>query len=220
MSEHQDPAKPEGASPSGSPRLPHWEAEYEALREEILRRIELQYQLLNLALIIAGTLLTISLSQGALTDEAGSNSQRLLLLVCPPLEMFLALAWAAHNVQIAKAGIYIKCTFEAGGAARGWESYWPQHRGLSGRRRLAVRWLFTGGLPAAGVFAGTQLLTLLLSYPPAGADWPWRAWYILDLLMPAITVWCILESDIRRLIEKAGVEDEPRAESEAGREAE
>lgn len=218
MSNRGDTMESKGPPPAPEPERPHREAEYEALREEILRRIELQYQLLNLALIIAGTLLTVSLGGGALADDARSNSHRLLLLVCPPVEMFLALAWAAHNVQIAKAGIYIKYTFEVGGAP-GWETYWPQHKGLGRWRKRAVRHLFTGGLPAGCVFISMQGLTLLLSYPVVSTGQPWATWYILDVLMPFFTAGCIRASNVRPQIEKAEeaeLKDKAEAKIEAG----
>jgi hypothetical protein len=196
MTEHRDDpvnAKPLHSSPTSRKKLGG--AEYEALRDEILKRIELQYQLLNLALIVVGTILTISLGGGVLTDAAGSSSQGFLLLLCAPLEMFLALGWAAHNVQIAKAGVYIKANYE-----EGWETYWPQNEGLSWPRKPVVQYLFTGGAPAMGVFVGTQILTLFLAYialPETGATVLWCGWYIGDMVVTLLTAVFISTSNIR-----------------------
>ena len=55
-------------------------AEYTSLREEIIKRIEIQHQLLSLALIAPGTVLAIGF-------QSGSAS---LLFVYPVLGMFLS----------------------------------------------------------------------------------------------------------------------------------
>lgn len=195
---------------SFSRKLLESEAEYAALRDEILKRIELQYQLLNLALIVAGTFLTISLSGGALTGAAGSGGPRLLLLLCTPLEMFLALGWADHNVQIAKAGVYIRTHYD-----EGWETSWPQNEGLAGPRKHAVRHLFVGGIPAGGIFVCTQILTLLLavttfSDTDAVALRPgwrlvslWPGWYVIEGGAILLTFLSIYVSNIRPQLMKA-----------------
>lgn len=192
MNAHQDRSASDGAS--SYPKMLN-EAEYAALRDEILKRIELQYQLLNLALIITATLLTISLGGGVLTDPAGNSGRKLLLLLCPPLEMFLALGWADHNVQIAKAGVFIKNHYH-----EAWETTWPQNEGLRGWRELAVKHLFIGGVPAMGVFVCTQILTLILAhitFIETNAATLWHEWYIIDVVAILLTGGCIYASNIR-----------------------
>jgi hypothetical protein len=192
------------------------EAEYVALRAEILKRIELQYQLLNLALIFAGTLLTISLRGDASSNGAGGGSQNLLLLVCPPLEMFLALGWAAHNIQIAKAGVYIKTHCK-----EGWESFWPGDGGLSGLHGSAVKHLFTGGLPATGVFVGMEVLSLFLAFRPssliAASAMLQSRWFIGDVVVILLTIGFMWASNIRaRMLEAAVDGKESRVDGGAG----
>jgi hypothetical protein len=58
--------------------------EYSALRSELVKRMELQHQLISLALIAAGTFLSVGL-------EADST---IMILIYPFLAMFLASAWA------------------------------------------------------------------------------------------------------------------------------
>lgn len=194
MSENQrDQINAEASQHRPKSRRPLVGEEYVALRDEILKRIELQYQLLNLALIVVSTFITVSLGGNAFANDGGGSSQKLLLL-CTPIEMFLALGWAAHNTQIAKAGAYIKANYD-----EGWETYWPQNEGLTRPHETIVRFLFTGGAPAMGVFVCTQALTLMLAYfafPRDDASGVW-AWYVVNMVMILVTAWFIYASNIR-----------------------
>jgi hypothetical protein len=89
-------------------------AEYSALRDEILKRIELQNQILNLALIIAGTAISVSFQL---------NNGPIILLIYPPIALVLSAGWEQNNLRIRQIGIYIRETIERRSPGSGWEQY-------------------------------------------------------------------------------------------------
>jgi hypothetical protein len=76
-------------------------AEYRELRSEILKRSELQHQLVSIALVAFGTLAAVGLR------DAPSA-----LLAYPMLAAFLATSWAYNDIQIAQLGAYIRYRIE------------------------------------------------------------------------------------------------------------
>ena len=72
-------------------------AEYHTLRDEILKRIELQQQVLSLALIVPGTIAAFGLQ----TKNAA------IILLYPLFALFLAAIWAHHDRKIRQMGAYI-----------------------------------------------------------------------------------------------------------------
>jgi hypothetical protein len=89
-------------------------AEYSTLREEILKRIELQNQILNLTLIIAGTMISVGFQ---LTNGP------IILLIYPPIALVLSAGWEQNNLRIRQIGIYIRERVERRFAIGGWEQY-------------------------------------------------------------------------------------------------
>lgn len=63
--------------------------EYKALRDEIVKRIEFRYQIINLILIVAGTFLTVGVQ---------ASIPASVLLVYPILALFLISGWAHNGV--------------------------------------------------------------------------------------------------------------------------
>lgn len=139
-------------------------AEYNALREEILKRIELQYQVLSLTVVVLGTVLGFGL-------QAHSAS---IVLLYPILATFLAATWSHNGLDIKEIGTYIREQIESKVTKDniGWE-----HRIRSRRRRL-------GGLKflsARGIFIGTSLLAILVAVPLAHFD-------LIEILLFALAV--------------------------------
>jgi len=89
-------------------------AEYSALRDEILKRIELQHQILNLTLVIAGTVVSVAfqLSKGPI-----------ILLIYPPIALVLSAGWEQNNLRIRQIGAYIRERTEPRFSRGGWEQY-------------------------------------------------------------------------------------------------
>jgi uncharacterized membrane protein YfcA len=130
-------------------------AQYNALREEILKRVELRYQIVSLTLIVFGTTLSFGL-------QAHSSST---VLLYPIIALFLAASWIHNGFGIKEIGNYIRDQIEStvGEDIIGWE-----HRVRSQRKRLGG--LGLSFLSAGGVFIGTSLLAILTAVPLAKFD--------------------------------------------------
>jgi hypothetical protein len=143
-------------------------AQYSALREEILKRLEMQHQLIALALLATGTLIPIGLAD---------NGPVLVLLLSPILILLIAIAWAWNNVRIVQTGKFIKDKIEG---KDDWEHYWrdPTLHNWPTRRVL------TGAISALSIYLGAQLLIMVVAWfrstPTAGE--------IVILVVDGITV--------------------------------
>ncbi len=87
-------------------------AEYAQLKGEILKRSEFQHQLISIALVALGALITV-----------GVKDSPAALLAYPMLALFLSAAWSYNDAQIAQLGIYIRYRIEDQlvGEGLGWE---------------------------------------------------------------------------------------------------
>jgi hypothetical protein len=121
-------------------------AEYGALRAEILKRTDIQHQLLSLSLIALGTFITI-----------GFESSATLLLVYPILAMFLAASWSHHDIRIAQLGDFIQRHHEEKflGEQGGWEHFHPS----SAAGKIVGSRI---GLASRGILIGSQILAVTL----------------------------------------------------------
>ena len=125
-------------------------AEYSALRNEILKRIEIRNYLLTFSLIVAGTILAF----GSKDDVTV-----FVLLLYPILAFFIALAWMQADMQIGYIGFYIKKHIEPKLDGVKWETFYSRKR-REVRKGFFARPLETS---AAGVFITTEILAVLLS---------------------------------------------------------
>lgn len=114
-------------------------AEYNALRDEILKRTEIQHQLISLTLIAAGTFITINVPTAILTY--------------PILGLFIAAAWKQSDSTIANLGAYIGTHIEDAflGDQQGWQHFFTGIRDPSLFGSLAH-------LSTRGIIGGTQVL--------------------------------------------------------------
>ena len=141
------PPKPKAQSTEIDPKE-FYLSEYASLREEMLKRIELQHQIITLALVAVGTFITIG---------THPNSDALILLIYPIFASFLAVGWYQHNLRIKRIGDYIREKIESKVLAGGWE----QHRtNITAKIKVSAT-----VISASGTFAGTQLLTIVLAIP-------------------------------------------------------
>jgi len=120
-------------------------AEYKELRAEILKRSEMQHQLISFALAALGALVTVGLKE----DLSA-------LLVYPIVTLGLATGWAHHDLQIAQLGLYIRHRIEPRLAGpQGWEQTISTQVASKHIGRLAK-------LATRGIFWTSTLLTLLI----------------------------------------------------------
>jgi len=119
-------------------------AEYGELRGEILKRSEMQHQLISITLVALGALTTIGLR-----DSPGA------LLAYPMLALFLAAAWTYNDIQIAQLGIYIRYRIEDQliGGGLGWE-----HAILSDRASKQIGSLVK--VATRGILWGSEFLAI------------------------------------------------------------
>lgn len=122
--------------------------EYQALRAEILKRFDIQHQLLSLAVIAAGTLFVAGIQYANPTVGA------LIILGYPVLSLFLAAGWGHHDRRVWQAATYIRERIEpkVGVDRLGWEHFHPASSVGPGLQFLAAR----------GVFIGTQVFAILV----------------------------------------------------------
>jgi len=128
-------------------------AEYSALREEILKRTEIQHQLIAIALVASGTFLSLS---AQIPTTVG--------LAYPVLALFLSAAWSQSDIRIRQIGEYIKDHIEKRlmqegllDPSSGWEHDF-ERRALRARGKLVT----LSQLVSYGILIGTQILAVLL----------------------------------------------------------
>lgn len=134
------------ADDAGKPPL--GEAQFNALRAEILQRAQFQQQLVNLSVIIAGTLLTVFFQ---------FTGPSWILLIYPVLALFMALEWSFNNLRILQIGRYIREEIENKWAGAGWENHLR-----SPASRSSLPWL-SGAVFAYGTFIGLPIVVVLLA---------------------------------------------------------
>jgi len=121
---------------------PGLQLEYNALRSEILKRIDMRQQLTSLTLSIAGLFLSFGLTNVGIA------------FIFPPIAFLLATAWAQNEIRVRQLGTYIHERIEPKIEGLGWETYRIQ-------RRPESRW---GKLPLVGLSpGGTFLITQLIA---------------------------------------------------------
>lgn len=158
-------------------------AEYTALRNEIIKRIEMRQQLLTFTLVGAGTLMTLGATEGRAAE---------VLLIYPILAFFLALGWTHNDVRIGELGGYLKehveqklQTMKTGKSVTAPKGIWWEHYVTELKKRQATQakrkkvWSAIISLPrrivlkatevaASGVFFCTQILALIIVFQ----KWP------------------------------------------------
>ena len=122
--------------------------EFNALNNEIVKRLEIQYQFIGLTLLVAGTFLSLG---------SQTNTNPVVLLVYPIIALFLAVGWQQNAIVIRQLGLYIRDRIESRVTGGGWESY-RKNMSFIFQRNLTT--LFT-----RGTFVGTQLVAIVIALP-------------------------------------------------------
>ena len=129
-------------------------AEYSALRDEIMKRIEFQNNVLNWTLVIAGSVVTFALQL----------NNAMILLLYPPIAFGLSASWYQNNLRIRQLGVYIRKRIETRASGRGWEQYRKDENvPVTGTAKFA-RDTFTYSQVAIVILS----IILLLASPPKG----------------------------------------------------
>jgi hypothetical protein len=154
-------------------------AEYEALRTELLKRVEIRYQLVLAALVGAGTFLSVGVQFLAAP----------VVLSFPILVSLLAAAWVSNDVVIKRIAAYIKGNIEAkiGDGHEGWEHKHPT---------ATVRGPFGGLVVYAtrGIFVVTQVLTVIAGVAVGPIEQPGIiGLVVVDAVVIALTAVALIE---------------------------
>jgi len=120
-------------------------AEYQALRAEILSRQSIQHQILSLAILAIGTLITVGIQ----------SHQAAIVLLYPVFAFFLATAWRSQDRGISQIGEYIRVRIEKALPPMDWEGFAAQAR----KKRKKVSFTI---FAASGIFLGTEILSIVV----------------------------------------------------------
>ena len=126
--------------------LPLTIKEYNALRSEILKRIEYMRQINSLVLVVISTIFVFGLQ----------NQNATLILLYPALALFLSVTWSSSDRRTRELGLYSKTQIEAklGRDIIGWEHFMEEARMRHRLFDLDDLWA------VAGIFIGTEVLAL------------------------------------------------------------
>ncbi|BBA97064.1 hypothetical protein RVR_2636 [Actinacidiphila reveromycinica] len=139
---------------------PNWDAtqllvaEYTQLREEIIKLVELQFQLVSLTVIAFGTVLSV----GFQSHEAP------IILVQPLVSLILGVSWLHHTFRIHRIAAYIRTGIEqrVGPSLMGWEHYVQRTPLPTGR---PSHWALRAAFPASSVLALVAAGTIASAHP-------------------------------------------------------
>ncbi len=88
-------------------------AEYKALRDEILKRLDIENQCLFFSILLIGSTLTVGLASG----------RGLLLAAYPVLVAFVTYTSSFNTYRVGELGQYLRALEDASGGVLGWESW-------------------------------------------------------------------------------------------------
>lgn len=153
-------------------------AEYTALKNEILKRIELRQQLIAILLTLAG----IFLGVGVTTETVA--------LIYPPLAAFLAFGWAQNDYRIRDLAGYIRQNLENEHTGLGYETWVQQDRQQA---KGVGSWRFVV-LSHGGTFLFTQAMAIGIE--AAKLTFNPLEWFLLgiDLLAVATVLWILSQA--------------------------
>jgi len=144
-------------------------AEFAALRNELLKRTEIQSQLTTFALIAVGTLIPI-----------GLQTSTLAILAYPVLGLFISAMWLLQDIRIQQVGRYIREKIEnrLPEQALGWERSRSSAKLLGPLSSIVL-------ISSRAILIGTQLFAILVAL--LNTSFP-----IEDIVLIAIDLLCIL----------------------------
>ncbi|MFZ5857514.1 MAG: hypothetical protein ACOYZ6_11840 [Chloroflexota bacterium] len=144
-------------------------AEYNALRSEILKRIELRNSIMFGTLTFAGVLLGFGLTTPSLA------------LIYVIISMFLAAAWVQSDVIVSNIGHYIREKLETPQTGLRWETQRQKERAASGKKNaFRPSAVFSTG----GVFLVTQAVAILIAFSN------FRDFALLEWVLSTVAVGC------------------------------
>ena len=154
-------------------KIAFWVAEYKALRDEILHYSNLRARLVELTVVVTGTLLTIGFERG----------EALILLIQPLLILLLAIKWADNSKALLRLADYIRNVLE-----RDTPLHWETALVHETQNRKVFQPLSI--LSTGGIFLGTQIMSVTAAVLKFGSEFAGeeRALLGVSIVFIAITV--------------------------------
>lgn len=121
-------------------------SEYNALRSEVIHRMQNRHQLVVFSLAVLGAVLAF-------------HAQANTLLAYPILGFFLALGWAHNDFRIGEIGEYVRTHIEAKLPGLNWEQHFFEIKKKGNPFRYVLR---ATTLSAGGIIVGTQILSIVV----------------------------------------------------------
>lgn len=161
-------------------KMPGYGWEYNALRGEILKRIEMRQQLISITLTLAGIFLSFGLTNEMVT------------LVYPPLAMFLAFGWAQNDFRIRRTAEYIRENLEKLDIGLKYESTMDADRLTD--KSLAT-WRFVV-ISHSGIFLFSQIMAVGIDLLQSGMNFsPLRVGLLtIDAISILMVAWITRQS--------------------------
>lgn len=119
-------------------------AEYSALRDEIVKRLDVEHQLATFTVFVFGTILGIGFQNNKIAP---------LILIYPTIALFLSIGWSHSDYMTMLIGTYIKERIEAAMRAdnMGWEHFLAT-------TRVSLRYSWD----MRGMFISTELIAIVV----------------------------------------------------------
>jgi hypothetical protein len=149
-------------------------AEYESLRAEILKLIEMQGQLIALTVVAFGTVVSVGF-------EAKNPA---IVLVHPILALILGVSWMNHAHSVCRCAAYIRRTERLADDPRfAWETFVQNKR---------VPMHYVGFWGVRSIFAISALIAVVASLGVGAPRGPVIALFALSCLVTAVLFWLSL----------------------------
>jgi len=154
--------------------------EYSALKNEMLKRIEMRQQLISITLTLAGIFLSFGLTSDMVT------------LVYPPLAMFLAFGWSQNDFRIRRMARYIRENLESLKIGLNYETIMHEDR-LNNSSMETWRFLV---ISHSGIFLFTQIMAVGIDLLRSGFQFtPLRiGLLIVDAISMILVSWITYKS--------------------------
>jgi hypothetical protein len=173
--------------------------EYKALRDEILKRIEMRQNILSITLALAAAFLSAGILQRNQSDFIGPS----VAFIYPPIAACLALGWAQIDHRIRDIGIYIRDNIEKNTPGLGWEIYLHGHQmekinsdqeeksnNIRKKKTVDSNWRSLV-LSHGGVFVCTQIMAIVIGCTMFECTMLQWGLLIFDLIMLGFVIWIL-----------------------------
>ena len=160
-------------------------AEYNALREQILKCRESQHQILTFSILVLGTIITVGYN--------AANSS--IILIYPILALFFAAIWLENSLEGEIIASYIQRSIES---KVGEKNIWWEHHVT---KRIQLHRI-VGFFGFRIMFVATELLTIVVGVSLGKIDTLKEILLSIAIICCILTIFMLTFFDLRRLKNK------------------